>query len=88
MLTLVDFRGIIKNLSSHSLSVSELSLLSKGLNFIPTPATPEPSEFQDALGRFAKSLDKLLHSHNLDTQTPQHPFKKAFHSENHKTYPN
>ena len=50
----------IVNLSDYNLSESEISILSKGLKFCPTPGYHEVSEVQSDLDRFHRQL-RLKH---------------------------
>ena len=69
----------ICNLSSYPLSHSELSLLSKGLGFVPTPGCPDISEFPHALGRLKNNLRSIIHKAQSKKSIPQHPYKKTYH---------
>ena len=46
-----DFDKLVVNLSSYSLTTDELSLLSKGLNFCPTPGEPNKGDLRMDLGQ-------------------------------------
>ena len=48
------------NLSTHSLTLGQISLLSKGLKFCPTPGQPELADVKSDLDRFHRSL-RLKH---------------------------
>lgn len=67
----------IVNLSSYTLSPFELSILSKGLNFIPTPPPPsDTSLFLQSIPSYAKSLRLIHHFRNSNNSfTNIHPFK-------------
>ncbi len=46
----------VVNLSSHRLSKYELSVLNKGLTFVPTPPIPNPLSLQKDVDTFARTL--------------------------------
>ena len=65
----------LHNLSSHQLTDSQVSLLSRGLKFIPTPATNETRIKQQLLrdfGQFARRM-RLLYIFHGQNREP-HPF--------------
>ena len=49
----------VVNLSKHVLTVAELKLLSKGLNFCPTPVDPNPGELKTDLDSFHRRVRLL-----------------------------
>ena len=67
----------IVNLSSHSLSKSESSILSKGLNFVPTPSSPsDTSLFKESMKSYARSLRLIFFFRNsTNTLGYKHPYK-------------
>ena len=52
---LISNKGVI-NLSNHVLTDSELSVLSRGLNFCPTPTSWDFSDVMDGLDRFHRRM--------------------------------
>ena len=54
--TKTDTTNIVVNLSSKELTDSEISLLSKGLNFCPAPAKPNEQKLSEDLDQFARRL--------------------------------
>ena len=67
----------IVNLSSYSPTLPELCILSKGLNFIPTPSpSSDSSLFHDAMQKFTRSL-RLIYFFRNSKKLPskKHPFK-------------
>lgn len=48
--------NVVINLSSYSLTVAELSLINKGLGFVPTHFKPKISQINDDLLRFERKL--------------------------------
>ena len=65
----------LNNLSSHQLTDSQVSLLSRGLKFIPTPATNETKIKQQLLRDFDQFARRMIllyiyHGQNIE----QHPF--------------
>ena len=78
------FQGPVINLSSFQLSTAMISLLSKGLNFCPTPGEPDRSMLRRDLDNFhVKLRRKLFFSRSTDStltldttlndSTPQDP---------------
>ena len=68
----------ITNLSNHQLSKDEMNLLSKGLNFIPTPRRDHPAKMLQDILLFDRRI--RLKYHFIDTanqtQGPQQPTSK------------
>ena len=60
----------IINLSQHILNQDEISLLSKGLNFIPTPKPDHPAKILQDLLLFDRKLGLKYHFHQ-DTPITQ-----------------
>lgn len=54
---MVDKRVV--NLSSRYLNADELSILSKGMKFCPTPGHPDPGELRDDLDKLHKRLRQV-----------------------------
>jgi hypothetical protein len=50
----------VVNLTEHKLSKKELSVLSKGLTFCPTPHHPDPGEIRDDMDNLHRRCDSLL----------------------------
>ncbi len=57
------YPGVV-NLSSYHLSKSELSLLSKGLKFCPTPPKFDPGVIKSDIDKFFLSIKRFLHFDN------------------------
>ncbi len=55
------------NISDHTLCESELSVLRKGLNFIPTPKEPDISVLNQDLSNFARRMRLTLHFFESET---------------------
>jgi hypothetical protein len=60
--------GLIVNLSDHVLTEDETSILSKGLNFSPTPGEPNIGETANDIDKFIRRLRLKLFFQNLETQ--------------------
>ena len=60
----------VVNLSNHILTVNELSLLSKGMNFCPTPLDLEPGEQRTDLDQFHRRLRLLARFENSPVDVP------------------
>ena len=58
------YTGVV-NLSSHKLTNSELSLLSKGPTFVNTPSTRDMGLIFDDLNKFHTSIKRKLAIDNL-----------------------
>ena len=69
----INSRYII-NLSSQTLDPPSERVLSKGLNFIPTPRPPAIESLQSDFERFSRSL-RIKHFFGHKPPTPKHPFK-------------
>ena len=48
-------QSLVVNLSNYNLTVSQIALLSKGLNFCPTPQKLNRTEFEAKYAKFSKS---------------------------------
>ena len=71
----------LPNLSSHQLIDSQVSLLSRGLKFIPTPATDETRIKQQLLRDFEQFARRMIllyiyHGQNIEP----HPFHPRFNT--------
>ena len=64
------------NLSTRILSKAEISLLSKGLKFIPTPTSVNKALIKEELECFGRKLRLLWHFRNEESITISNPFKK------------
>ena len=64
------------NLSTRILSKAEISLLSKGLKFIPTPKSVNKALIKEELESFGKKLRLLWHFRNEESITISNTFKK------------
>ena len=64
------------NLSTRILSKAEISLLSKGLKFIPTPTSVNKAQIKEELECFGRKLRLLWHFRNEESITISNPFKK------------
>ena len=64
------------NLSTRILSKAGISLLSKGLKFIPTPASVNKALIKEELECFCRKLRLLWHFWNEESITISNPFKK------------
>ena len=58
----------VVNLSKHKLTVEELHLLSKGMNFCPTPLDLDPGDQRSDLDRFHRSLRLIAKFENSPTE--------------------
>ena len=52
----MDVEKLVVNLSSHPLTEPQLSVLSKGLNFCPTPGEPDLGVTKEDMDRFHRDL--------------------------------
>ena len=79
----------VVNLSKHVLTVDELHLLSKGLNFCPTPLEPNPGELRSDLDSFHRSLQLFedLPSDAPDMYTEEQNNHSIYAFESHKFKP-
>ena len=64
------------NLSTRILSKAEISLLSKGLKFIPIPTSVNKALIKEELECFGKKLHILQYFQNEESITISNPFKK------------
>ena len=64
------------NLSTRILSNAEISLLSKGLKFIPTPTSVNKALIKEELECFGRKLRLLWHFRNEEFVTISNPFKR------------
>ena len=64
------------NLSNRHLSLAEISLLSKGLNFVPTPGEVNISELKLDLETFGRKLRLKWHFRESENDFSYNPFKK------------
>ena len=64
------------NLSTRILSKAEISLLSKGLKFIPAPTSVNKALIKKELQCFGRKLRLLWHFRNEESITISNPFKK------------
>ena len=58
----------VVNLSNHKLTVDELALLAKGMNFCPTPLDLAPGELRTDLDNFHRSLRLIARFENSPTE--------------------
>ena len=65
--SIINTHGVI-NLSSHTLSEAEISLLSKGLSFCPCPGPLDLSSAMSDLDKFHRSLRLAIHFQEMDAQ--------------------
>ena len=63
----------IVNLTDQTLTESQVSLLQKGLKFIPTPSDHKPTQIQQSFSKFRRLLYLKYHFRS-DTNNP-HPFR-------------
>ncbi len=61
----------IVNLSSHTLSDDEISVLQKGLKFCPTPLKSDPGQYKEYLDRFIRSANLHTSFQNSQNEPPQ-----------------
>jgi hypothetical protein len=54
------------NLSAHTLSPDEISVLSKGMNFCPTPGAPDSGESRTDLDNLHRRLRLRYHFRDED----------------------
>ena len=54
----------VVNLLRRNLSASEISLLSKGLNFVPTANEIDPAKLKTDLQEYGRKLRLMLHFRN------------------------
>ena len=66
----------VVNLSSKNLSSAEISLLSKGLNFVPSPGEVNISELKTDLEAFGRKLRLKWHFRESEDDFSYNPFKK------------
>ena len=72
----------VVNLSKHILSVDELNLLAKGMNFCPTPLDSEPGELKTDLDQFHRRLRLLA---RFEDSTADGPDPQNTEQQNHCT---
>ena len=68
--SIINTNGVF-NLSSHVLTEVELTLLSKGLSFSPTPGDLNLSNVRQAVESFHRSLHLAHHFHEIDGLPPR-----------------
>ena len=69
------------NLSAYTLSPDEISVLSKGMNFCPTPGAPDPGESRTDLDNLHRRLRLRYHFRDEDgTQWDVPPDSENTHS--------
>ena len=66
-------KNYIVNLTDQTLTESQVSLLQKGLKFIPTPSDHKPTQIQQSFSKFRRLLYLKYHFRS-DTNNP-HPFR-------------
>ena len=66
----------VVNLSNRNLSPSEISLLSKGLKFAPTPTGIDRAVLKAELETFGRKLRLKWHFRNSESITPINPFRR------------
>ena len=66
----------VTNLSTRILSKAEISLLSKGLKFIPTLISANKALIKEELECFGRKLHLLWHFWNKESITKSNPFKR------------
>ena len=64
------------NLSKRHLSKEEISLLSKGLKFIPTPKHINKARIKEELETYGRKLRLMWHYRNQEREIIINPFKK------------
>ena len=64
----------IVNLSNYILNSSEQKLLSKGLNFVPTPKTTNLEDIQNSVSEFIRSVKVQYAASNLKFNSSKLPF--------------
>jgi len=73
----------VVNLSKYILSVDELNLLSKGMNFCPTPLDLEPGELKTDLDQFHRRLRLLS---RFEDSSPETSNLNEVEQQNHCTH--
>ena len=66
----------VVNLSSKNLSAAEISLLSKGLKFVPTPTHVDRAVLKAELETFGRRLRLKWHFRNSESTTAINPFRR------------
>ena len=66
----------VVNLSKRNLSDAEISLLSKGLKFVPTPTILNKAKIKEELEVFGRKLRLMWYFRNDDRETISNPFQK------------
>ena len=64
------------NLSSRHLSMDEVSLLSKGLQFVPTPKHINKAKIKEEIEVYGRKLRLMWHFRNDHREFDVNPFKK------------
>ena len=64
------------NLSSRNLTKAEISLLSKGLKFVPTPKNINKAQIKEELEIFGRKLRLMWYFRNEEQESISNPFKK------------
>ena len=64
----------VVNLSQRTLSKSEISLLSKGLKFVPTPSSINKARLKQDLEKFGRKLRLKWHFRNKSAEFSRDPF--------------
>ena len=64
------------NLSSHHLSKDEISVLSKGIQFVPTPKHINKAKIKEEIEVFGRKLRLMWHFRNDHREFDVNPFKK------------
>ena len=65
----------VENLSNRTLSKAEVSLLSKGLKFFPTPNSVDKSVLKEDLAKFGRTLRLKWHYRNDERTFDPNPFR-------------
>ena len=68
----------IINLSSRHLSQDEISLLSKGLKFVPTPKHINKAKIKEEIEVYGRKLRLMWYFRNDHREFDVNPFKKKF----------
>ena len=66
----------VVNLSCRNLTSNEISLLSKGLKFVPTPRGINKGLIKEELEAYGRKLRLMWHFHNDEREFSYDPFKK------------
>jgi len=65
----------VVNISNRNLSKAEISLLSKGLKFVPTPLYVDRAKLKEELEKFGRKLRLLWHFRDDDNNSVINPFR-------------